>query len=62
MGEAARRRGRPTIDDPRNRTRTFRITEKECEKLGKISRATGKSEPDVIRKALDIYAKLLDLD
>lgn len=62
VSETSKRRGRPNIEDPKNIVRSFRFNNKENELLNRISGETGKADADVVKKALSIYAKLLDIE
>lgn len=61
MNENGRRRGRPCVENPKNILRGFRFDAEENELLNRLSNETGKSEPEIVRKALMLYATALDL-
>lgn len=49
------RRGRPTIEDPRDNQYRIRLNDEENERLVKISKDFGMRVPDTIRKLLEDY-------
>lgn len=49
------RRGRPTVEDPRDNQYRIRLNDEENERLVKISKDFGMRVPDTIRKLLEDY-------
>lgn len=49
------RRGRPTVEDPRDNLYRIRLNDEENERLVKISKDFGMRVPDTIRKLLENY-------
>lgn len=51
--EEKRRRGRPRLDDPKNNGIHFRVTDKEKEKLQKLTDMTGKTQSEILVAGID---------
>ena len=49
------RRGRPTVEDPRDNQYRIRLNDEENERLIRISKDFGMSKSDTVRKLLENY-------
>lgn len=51
------RRGRPAIENPRNKEFRMRLSDEEYERLTKVSKDFGMNRADTIRKLADEHEK-----